>query len=302
MSRTESRKGKSAYFVPTISISLVLIVVGMLVFILLNARAVSDHVKRNIGFAVIVKDNTNEVEIKRVQKILDTQPYVYTSKYITKEQAAKSFKKEMGEDFERILGANPLLPSIEIKLNPAYANNDSLAMIEKGLARFDIIHEVYYQKSMIESINENIRRITIIFLIVGAVLVLISFTLIRNMIHLAVYSQRLLIKTMQLVGATPFFICKPFVYGSMWRGFFGALIANLVLLGAIFFVQENVGNVINIMRQDVILLMVGFVILSGVVLSFFSAWFSVRRYLRRDLNDLYAVSYTHLTLPTTERV
>ncbi len=287
MSQTESRKGKSAYFVPTISISLVLIVVGMLVFILLNARAISDHVKRNIGFAVIVKDNTNEVEIKRVQKILDTQPYVYTSKYVTKEQAAKSFKKEMGEDFERILGANPLLPSIEIKLNPAYANNDSLAMIEKGLARFDIIHEVYYQKSMIESINENIRRITILFLIVGAVLVLISFTLIRNMIHLAVYSQRLLIKTMQLVGATPFFICKPFVYGSMWRGFFGALIANLVLLGAIFFVQENVGNVINIMRQDVILLMVGFVILSGVVLSFFSAWFSVRRYLRRDLNDLY---------------
>ena len=284
MSRTESRKGKSAYFVPTISISLVLIVVGMLVFILLNARAVSDHVKRNIGFAVIVKDNTNEAEIKRVQKILDTQPYVYTSKYITKEQAAKSFKKEMGEDFERILGANPLLPSIEIKLNPAYANNDSLAMIEKGLARFDIIHEVYYQKSMIESINENIRRITILFLIVGAVLVLISFTLIRNMIHLAVYSQRLLIKTMQLVGATPFFICKPFVYGSMWRGFFGALIANLVLLGAIFFVQENV---INIMRQDVILFMVAFVILSGVVLSFFSAWFSVRRYLRRDLNDLY---------------
>ena len=287
MSQTESRKGKSAYFVPTISISLVLIVVGMLVFILLNARAISDHVKRNIGFAVIVKDNTNEVEIKRVQKILDTQPYVYTSKYVTKEQAAKSFKKEMGEDFERILGANPLLPSIEIKLNPAYANNDSLAMIEKGLARFDIIHEVYYQKSMIESINENIRRITILFLIVGAVLVLISFTLIRNMIHLAVYSQRLLIKTMQLVGATPFFICKPFVYGSMWRGFFGALIANLVLLGAIFFVQENVGNVINIMRQDVILFMVAFVLLSGVVLSLFSAWFSVRRYLRRDLNDLY---------------
>ena len=103
MSQTESRKGKSAYFVPTISISLVLIVVGMLVFILLNARAISDHVKRNIGFAVIVKDNTNEVDIKRVQKILDTQPYVYTSKYVTKEQAAKSFKKEMGEDFERIL-------------------------------------------------------------------------------------------------------------------------------------------------------------------------------------------------------
>ncbi|MBC5619834.1 MULTISPECIES: cell division protein FtsX [Butyricimonas] len=288
MSGTGSKRGKGSYFVSTISISLVLIVVGMLVFILLNARLISDHVRRNIGFAVIVKDNTNEAEIKRVQKILDTRPFVYSSTYITKEQAAKSFKKEMGEDFEAILGGNPLLPSIEIRLNPEYANNDSLAVIEKGLARFDIIHEVYYQKSMIESINENIHRITLLFLIVGAVLVLISFTLIRNTIHLAVYSQRLLIKTMQLVGATPFFICKPFVYGSMWRGFFGALIANLILLGAIFVVQEKVSKVINIMHMDVIVVMVGFVMLSGVLLSFFSAWFSVRRYLNKDLNTLYA--------------
>jgi hypothetical protein len=288
MSSTGSKRGKSSYFVSTISISLVLIVVGMLVFILLNARVVSDHVRRNIGFAVIVKDNTNEAEIKRVQKILDTRPFVYSSTYITKEQAAKSFKKEMGEDFEAILGGNPLLPSIEIRLNPEYANNDSLAVIEKGLARFDIIQEVYYQKSMIESINENIHRITLLFLIVGAVLVLISFTLIRNTIYLSVYSQRLLIKTMQLVGATPFFICKPFVYGSMWRGFFGALIANLILLGAIFFAQENIGKVINIMHMDVIVIMVGFVMLSGVLLSFFSAWLSVRMYLNKDLNEIYA--------------
>ena len=288
MSNKGSKRGKSSYFVSTISISLVLIVVGMLVFILLNARVVSDHVRRNIGFAVIVKDNTNEAEIKRVQKILDTRPFVYSSTYITKEQAAKSFKKEMGEDFEAILGGNPLLPSIEIRLNPEYANNDSLAVIEKGLARFDIIQEVYYQKSMIESINENIHRITILFLIVGAILVLISFTLIRNTIHLSIYSQRLLIKTMQLVGATSFFICKPFVYGSMWRGFFGALIANLILLGAIFVVQEKVGKVINIMHMDVVGMMVGFVMLSGVLLSFFSAWFSVRRYLNKNLNELYA--------------
>lgn len=288
MSNKGSKRGKSSYFVSTISISLVLIVVGMLVFILLNARVVSDHVRRNIGFAVIVKDNTNEAEIKRVQKILDTRPFVYSSTYITKEQAAKSFKKEMGEDFEAILGGNPLLPSIEIRLNPEYANNDSLAVIEKGLARFDIIQEVYYQKSMIESINENIHRITILFLIVGAILVLISFTLIRNTIHLSIYSQRLLIKTMQLVGATSFFICKPFVYGSMWRGFFGALIANLILLGVIFVVQEKVGKVINIMHMDVVVMMVGFVMLSGVLLSFFSAWFSVRRYLNKNLNELYA--------------
>ena len=160
-------------------------------------------------------------------------------------------------------------------------------MIEKSLQRFDIIQEVYYQKSMVESINDNIRRISLLLLVVVAVLVLISFTLIRNTIHLAVHSQRFLIKTMELVGAKPFFICRPFVYGSMWRGLFGALLANAVLLGVIFFVQKNVGAVIDIIHLDTILAMVGFVLLSGVLLSFFSAWLSVRGYLKRDINDLY---------------
>lgn len=288
MSRPGSRRVKGSYFVSTISIALVLVVMGTLVFILLNTKMVSDHVKRNIGFVVIIKNNTNETEIMRVQKILNTRPFTYSSQYITKEQAAKAFKEEMGEDFEAILGANPLLPSIEIKLNPEYANNDSLVKIEKSLAKFDIIHEVYYQKSMVQSINENIRKITLLFLIIGGVLMLISFTLIRNTIHLAVYSQRFLIKTMQLVGAKPFFICKPFVYGSMWRGFFGAMLANIVLLSGIFFLQENLGDVINIIHRKTIGIMVGFVVICGMLLSFLSAWYSVYHYLNRNLDDLYA--------------
>ena len=287
MYSTGNKRVRGSYFVSTISISLVLVVVGMLVFILLNAKMVSDHVRRNIGFSVIVKDGTKEAETQRMQKLLDMQPFVYSSEYITKEEAARMFKEEMGEDFEAIIGANPLLPSIEIKLNPEYANSDSLRMIEKSLQRFDIIQEVYYQKSMVESINDNIRRISLLLLVVVAVLVLISFTLIRNTIHLAVHSQRFLIKTMELVGAKPFFICRPFVYGSMWRGLFGALLANAVLLGVIFFVQRNVGDVIDIIHLDTILAMVGFVLLSGVLLSFFSAWLSVRGYLKRDINDLY---------------
>ena len=288
MYSTGNKRVRGSYFVSTISISLVLVVVGMLVFILLNAKMVSDHVRRNIGFSVIVKDGTKEAETQRMQKLLDMQPFVYSSEYITKEEAARMFKEEMGEDFEAIIGANPLLPSIEIKLNPEYANSDSLRMIEKSLQRFDIIQEVYYQKSMVESINDNIRRISLLLLVVVAVLVLISFTLIRNTIHLAVHSQRFLIKTMELVGAKPFFICRPFVYGSMWRGLFGALLANAVLLGVIFFVQKNVGDVINIIHQDTIVTTVAVVLVAGVVLSFFSAWFSVRGYLRRDINDLYA--------------
>ena len=276
---TGQRKKRIAgsYFVSTLSISLVLVVVGILVFILLNAKLVSDHVKQNIGFSIIVKDNVNEAEIKKMQKILDTKPFVSSSVFISK----------VGEDFEGVLGYNPLLPSVEIKLNPVYANNDSLTVIEKSLLKNELVQEVSYQKSLVHMINENVRRISLILLIAGAALMLISFTLIRNTIHLSVYSQRFLIKTMQLVGAKPFFICKPFIQNSVWFGFFGSMIANLILLAAIFFLQKEVGSVVNLMNKELIIIMVAFVMVCGILLSLVSSWMSVARYLNKDMNDLY---------------
>ena len=286
MSRRKRRVAGS-YFVSTLSIALVLVVVGILVFILLNARAISDHVKQNIGFSIIVKDNVNEAEMKKIQKLLDTKPVVASSVFVSKAEAARNFKEELGEDFEQVLGYNPLLPSIEVKLVPQYANNDSLEIIEKKLVAYDIIQEVSYQKSLVQYVNENVRKISIILLIAGAALVLISFTLIRNTIHLSVYSQRFLIKTMQLVGANPFFICRPFIRNSVWFGFFGSMIANMILLLAVYFLQKEVGGVINIMNRDLLIVMVAFVFLSGILLSFVSSWMSVLKYLNKDLNDLY---------------
>ena len=278
---TGQRKKRIAgsYFVSTLSISLVLVVVGILVFILLNAKLVSDHVKQNIGFSIIVKDNVNEAEIKKMQKILDTKPFVSSSVFISKVEAAREFKEE--------LGYNPLLPSVEIKLNPVYANNDSLTVIEKSLLKNELVQEVSYQKSLVHMINENVRRISLILLIAGAALMLISFTLIRNTIHLSVYSQRFLIKTMQLVGAKPFFICKPFIQNSVWFGFFGSMIADLILLAAIFFLQKEVGSVVNLMNKELIIIMVAFVMVCGILLSLVSSWMSVARYLNKDMNDLY---------------
>ena len=258
-----------SYMVSTLSIALVLVVLGVLVFILLNARQVSEHVKQNIGFSIIVKDYVNEAEIKKMQKLLDMEAFVASSVFISKEEAAKEFKEELGEDFEAILGYNPLLPSVEIKLNPLYANNDSLSLIEKKLLANELIHEVSYQKSLVHMINENVRRVSIILLIAVAVLMLISFTLIRNTIHLAVYSQRFLIKTMQLVGAKSFFICKPFIQNGLWSGFFGSMFANLLLLVAIYFLQEEVGEVVNLMNKELVVVMVLFVTLCGVLLSWF---------------------------------
>ena len=287
MAGTNKKRVTGSYLVSTLSIALVLVVVGVLVFILLNARQVSDYVKQNIGFSIIVKDNVNEAEVKKMQKILDTQPFVASSVFISKEEAARVFKRELGEDFEEVLGYNPLLPSVEIKLNPVYANNDSLVVIEKNLLGNEVVQEVSYQKSLVHMINENVRRISIILLIAGAALMLISFTLIRNTIHLAVYAQRFLIKTMQLVGAKPFFICKPFIQNGIWFGFFGSMFANLILLAAIYFLQKEVGGVIDLMNKELIIVMVGVVKVCGVVLSLLSAWMSVTRYLKKDMDELY---------------
>lgn len=282
----KKNKGGS-YIVSTISIALVLVVVGILAFILLNARSISEHVKENIGFSIIVKDGSNEAEIKKMQKILDTRPFVSSSVFVSKAEAAREFKEEMGEDFEEVLGYNPLLPSIELKLNPVYANNDSLAVIERSLLANELVQEVSYQKSLVHMVNENVRRISFILLVAGALLMLISFTLIRNTIHLAVYSQRFLIKTMQLVGATSYFICRPFIRNSVWIGFFGSMFANLILLAGIYFLQREVGGVVNLMNKELMIMMVAFVTLCGILLSWLSSWLSVSRYLRKDINDLY---------------
>lgn len=287
MSGTKNKRITGSYFVSTLSISLVLVVIGILVFILLNARLISDQVKQNIGFSIIVKDNVNEAEIKKMQKILDTKPFVASSFFISKADAAKAFKEELGEDFEQVLGYNPLLPSVEIKLNPIYANNDSLQVIEKNLMMNEVIQEVSYQKSLVHMINENVRKISIILLIAGVALLLISFTLIRNTIHLSIYSQRFLIKTMQLVGAKPFFICKPFIQNGIWFGLFGSMIASVILLIAIFFLQKEVGGVVNLMNKELLITMIGIIMVSGILLSLISAWMSVTRYLNKDMNDLY---------------
>lgn len=287
MANSGKRRVAGSYIVSMLSIALVLVVVGVLAFIFLNARKISDHVKQNIGFSIIVKDNVNEAEIKKFQKILDTKPFVSSSLFISKEQAAKEFKAVLGEDFEAVLGYNPLLPSIEVKLNPLYANNDSLAMLEKRLVEDEVVQEVSYQKSLVQIVNENVQRISLILLIAGAVLMLISFTLIRNTIHLAVYSQRFLIKTMQLVGAKTSFICRPFVQNSVWLGFFGSLFANVILLAAVYFLQREAGDVLDLMNRNLLIVMVVFVTVCGILLSWLSAWLSVVRYLNKDINDLY---------------
>ena len=223
------RKAKTSSVSTVISISLVLFTLGLIGIILLNAKLLSDHVKENIGFSIILKPEVKEVEFKQIQKSLDAEPFVRETIFVDPDSAALQLEKDLGEDFLDFLGYNPLLPTIDIKLNPEYAKTDSLANIEKQLLENKYIKEVYYRKDLVAAINENVKKITFILLGLASLLLLISIAMINNSIRLAIYAQRFIIKTMQLVGATPSFIRRPFIRKAVLNGFISSILALAML-------------------------------------------------------------------------
>lgn len=291
MSRTEDKLNRRRLQTSTattiISISLVLFMLGLLGLIVLQARKLSDYVKENIGFSVIIKEDVKEAGILEFQKKLDLEPFVKSTEYITREQAAKDLTKDLGEDFVDFLGYNPLLPSIDIRLNAAYANNDSLKLLENRLLTSPLVKEVFYHKSLVELVNQNIRRISMVLLGFTAVLLLISFALINNTIRLSVYSKRFIIKSMQLVGATQRFIRKPFLLKSLVHGFISALIAIAMLGLVLYFSQRALPELVDIQDIDMFLSLFGIVTLLGLLITGVSTILAVRKYLRISNDNLY---------------
>ncbi len=282
------RRGNwGSYVAALLSITLVLTVAGSLLFILINARSLADKVRENLGFSVILKDASSDVEINRLKKIIDAKPYVYSSEYISKDQAAEDFKRDLGEDFVSVLEYNPLKPSIEIKLSPAYADNDSLAWIEASLQKEEIVYEVSYQKSLIQLVSDNVKKISLFMLSTIAVLLIISFVLIRNTIHQYIFAQRFTIKTMQLVGAKAMFICRPYLSEGVVMGLLAALLANIVLLGAVYLMQGQTGDLFDAMRLETLIFVVVGIVAMGIVICMATSWFSVERYLHRREERLY---------------
>jgi cell division transport system permease protein len=260
---------------------------GLLGILLYHANSVSNYVKENIGFTIIVNENVEEARIRDIQKELSVAPYVKESRYITKEEAATMLMKELGEDFVGFLGYNPLLPSLEVRLKATYANNDSITWIEKKILSNKDIKEVYYQKSLVNVINENVRRISLIILAFSTILLLISIVLINNTIRLAVYSKRFIIKTMQLVGATENFIRRPFLLASLAHGIYSALIALLLLTGTLFLAYRQFPDFINMQDYRLYLTLFLLVTILGMVISLISTFFAVRKFLRTRSEFLY---------------
>jgi cell division transport system permease protein len=285
--KTERRRLRSSYFTSTISITLLLILLGTIGLLVLNTKRLSDYVRENIVFKVILNDNVREIDIFRIQKSLDARPYVKETEYITKESASEQLKKELGEDFIEFIGHNPLLPSIEVKFLASYANNDSIVKIEKDLKEFDEIKEVYYQKNLIHTVNENVKKITFFVLIFSCFLLLIAIALINNTIRLAIYSKRFLIKTMQLVGATAGFIRRPFIYTSIIQGAIGALFAIINLIGLIYFIQKQMVGIISLADIKILSILFGVVLFLGIIINWMSTYAAVTKYLYLKPDKLY---------------
>lgn len=270
-----------------ISLALVLFMLGLLGLVVINAKKISDHVKENIGFQVILKDTVTQAELDVLKQNLSSSPYTKQVNYISKDEAAAKLKKDLGEDFISFLGYNPLLSSLDVKLNAEYANTDSLAGFEKELLQKHYVKEVIYHKDMIKQVNENAKIISLYILIFSGLLLIVAIALINNTIRLSIYAKRFLIRTQYLVGATQGFIRKPFIFKGIRQGVVAGLVAGLLLAGFLILSNNYIPDLVALQDENMLAVLFGGIVILGMLISGLSAALSVSRYLRLKAEDLY---------------
>ncbi len=286
-SSSSSRKTKTVYISTVISIALVLLMTGLLGLILVHAKNLSNYVKENIVFNIIINEGAKEVDIVALQKQINANPYVLKTQYVSKEIAARALTKDLGEDFVEFLGYNPLLSSVDVYMKADYANNASIQAFTQKLTKNPLVKEVIYQKSLIDIVNQNIRGIGLVILAFAGILLIIAIALINNTIRLSIYSQRFLIKSMQLVGATRNFIRKPFLAYGILHGLLGGLIAIILLLLTLYFAQQQVPEMVMLSNWFEFGIVFAMVIGIGILISGLSTYFAVSKFLRLKIYDLY---------------
>ena len=277
------------FITSSISTMLVLLLLGMVVFFVLSANNLSTYVRENISFTVLVSDDMKEPEVLKFQKKLNEKVYVKESVYISKEKALQEQTEAMGTDPAEFLGYNPFTASIEIKLNAAYANSDSIAWIEKEITSNKKVMEVSYPQDLLDSVNRNIRKVSMFLLGLAALLTLISFALINNTIRLAIYSKRFLIHTTKLVGASWGFIRRPFLLRNIWIGVLSGVMADAVLMGMAYMLVKYEPQLIEIMTPASLLVVMVSVFIFGLAITSLCAYISINKYLRMKASALYYI-------------
>lgn len=279
----------NSHLISVVSISLVLFLLGLILIMGFLGNELSYYVKENITVSVILTEDLSDVKIRKIRDDLESQPYVKSTEYISKEQASLEMQRELGEDPETFLGFNPFHASIEVKLKAEYTHPDSLPVIEKRLSSEASVSDVQYRRDMMQVVNQNIRRVGVVLFILFIILIVISFVLINNMVRLLIYSKRFLIYTMRLVGATPAFIRRPFLRHNVFGGLVAGVIAIMMLTGLLYYVKYEFMNVEEILSRDILWIVYGVVLAFGVFLSVIAAYFAVNRYLRMARGKLYYI-------------
>ena len=277
------------FITSSISTTLVLLLLGLVVFFVLSANNLSVYVRENIAFSIQLSDDMKEPAIIEFQKKLNKEPFVKQTTYISKEQALKEHREAMGTDPAEFLGYNPFNASIEVKLNADYANSDSIAWIKDAILSNKHILDVDYPQDLLDSVNNNIRKISFALLSLAALLTLISFALIHNTIQLPIYSQRFLIHTMKLVGASWTFIRRPFIARNVWIGILAATMANAVLIGMAYAIVNYQPDIITVATPKVMLIVMAAVFVFGVTITTLCAFISINKYLHMKAGELYYI-------------
>ncbi len=287
LNRTATQKLKTSSVTVVISLALVLFMLGLLGLVVINAKKLSNHIKENVGFQVVLKDTTTQAELDILKQEISSSAFTKEVAYISKDEAAKKLQKDLGEDFITFLGYNPLLSSLDVKLNSDYANIDSLAGFEKQIMQKHFVKEVIYHKDMIKQVNDNAKVISIYILIFSGLLLIVAIALINNTIRLSIYAKRFLIRTMYLVGATQGFIRMPFILKGVRQGVIAGLLAGFLLAGFLVLSTNYIPDLLQLQDPNLLAVLFGGIVALGVLISGLSAALSVSRYLRLKTDDLY---------------
>jgi cell division transport system permease protein len=282
-----NRRLRTSYASAVISISLVLFMLGLLGLLVVDARKISDYVKEHVQLNIFLQDNITNTQLNSLLTTITTLPYVRSAKYVSKEEALDSLKKDLGEGAVSMIESNPLPATIDVNIWAAWASPDSLRMIKEKLSSFKPVIEVAYQQDEVDKMNQNFRTVAMIILVFCGLLLFVAVVLINNTIRLSLYSKRFLIKSMQLVGATKGFIRWPFLKKGLLHGFYAGIISIILLSGIIYLIHQHFpefGQLSDIRTLGV--LFCG-VVIFGFILSGLSTFFAVNRYLHQHIDELY---------------
>lgn len=281
------RRLANAYLSSVISISLVLLLVGLASMLLVNAKGVSNYFKENMQVTVMMKQNVTEEEAVEFQDVLDGERFIGSTTLVTREQGRREMEDLLGEDFLDIFETSPIPVSIDVTLKADYVSVDSLEVVKEAISASDLVDEVEYQSSLVDALNANLSRISMIMGVFIALLLFISYVLINNTVRLNVFSRRFTIHTMKLVGATRSFIRAPFLVQAAFQGVFSAFIAIIALVGILYFMRSEFEQLFEIFRLDLLLTVMAIVLVSGLVICMTSTWFVVNRLVSLRKDDLY---------------